>query len=347
MAPTEASQAALSVVVVTHDSAEALGRSLPPLVAQLRPGDELVVWDNASSDGTPKLVGELAPSARLLQQGENLGFAAACNLAVAETINPLLLLLNPDNVVEPGFRDAIELPVGKRPDWTAWQGLVTDRGGAAINSLGGVVHFTGIAWAGGAGREVAEAPPEPREVAFASGACLAIRREAWEALGGFPAEYFLYQEDTDMGLRLWLAGHRVGIEPRARCDHEYEFAKGAAKWRYLERNRWATLIRTYPARLLVALLPALLATELALLLVAARGGWLREKLAAWREAAAWVPRLLRERRAIQDGAELDAGNFARACLTPDLDSEFLGAAGRSPLLRALLRGYWRLALRLL
>lgn len=347
MAPTEASQAALSVVVVTHDSGDALRRSLPPLVAQLRPGDELVVCDNASRDGTPDRVRELAPAAILLEPGENLGFAAGCNRGAARASNPLLLLLNPDVVVGPDFRDAIERPLSERPAWAAWQGLVTDRGGEAINSLGGVVHFTGIAWAGGAGRDVAEAPREPREVAFASGACLAIRREVWQQLGGFPEDYFLYHEDADLGLRLWLAGHRVGIEPRALCDHEYEFGKGAAKWRYLERNRWATIVRTYPTGLLLPLLPGLLATELALLPVAARGGWLREKLAAWRGAAAWMPRLLRERGAIQAGAGLDAGSFARACLTPDLDSEFLGAAGRSPLLRALLRGYWAVVSRLL
>ncbi len=91
------------------------------------------------------------------------------------------------------------------------------------------------------------------------------------------AEFFLYHEDVDLSLRLRLLGGRLGVESEARVDHSYEFAKGSQKWHWLERNRWATLIRTYPALLLVLLAPALLATELALVAVAARGGWLDEK----------------------------------------------------------------------
>ena len=198
------------------------------------------------------MVSEHAPEATLIEPGENLGFGAGCNLGAERATGELLLFLNPDNVVGDGFRDAIERPLTEGRPWAAWQGLVTAAGGELVNTDGGIVHFTGIAWAGGAGLPRSSAPTAPREIPFPSGACLAIRREAWRELGGFAPGYFLYHEDTELGLRLWLAGHRVGIEPRAICDHDYEFAKGAQKWRYLERNRWATIIRTYPARLLAA-----------------------------------------------------------------------------------------------
>ena len=336
----------LSVIVVGYESAGALRRTLPALVEELRDDDELIVCDNASSDGTATVARELAPLAVVLEAGGNVGFGAGCNLAAGHARNELLLFLNPDNLVAKGFRDAIELPLIEGRGWAAWQGLVTDHGGALLNSLGGAVHFTGIAWAGGAGLARAAAPGAPREVPFASGACLAIRRDAWEELGGFSELYFLYHEDTDLGLRLWLAGHRVGLEPRALCDHEYEFSKGAHKWRYLERNRWATIFRTYPTRLLMALAPALLATELALLVVATLGGWLPEKLRANAEAIRWLPRLLRERRAIQSSAKIDAPAFAEH-LVPDLNSAYLGRAAGSRTLRFLLRAYWRTALRLL
>ena len=142
---------------------------------------------------------------------------------------------------------------------------------------------------GGAGGEpLAAAPASPREVAFASGACLAVPRAEWERLGGFPADYFMYYEDVDLSLRVRLRGGRVGIEPAARVDHDYEFGKGELKWRLLERNRWATILRMYPGALLALLAPALLATELALLAVAppragapqARGGRRRAARAA-------------------------------------------------------------------
>ena len=319
-------------MVVTHDSAAALRRSLPAIVAELRSGDELIVCDNGSADSTAAVVAELAPAATLLAGAGNPGFGAACNLGASRAGGDLLLFLNPDNVVASGFRDAIELPLTERRGWAAWQGLVTDEGGARINSRGGVVHFTGIAWAGGAGAPRSAAPAEPQEVAFPSGACLAIRRDAWTELGGFSEPYFLYQEDTDLGLRLHLAGRAVGIEPRAVSDHDYDFDKGPAKWRYLERNRWATIIRTYPGRLLALLTPGLLATELALLVVAAAGGWLPQKLRANVEILRALPRLRRERRLIQAAARIDAAAFASR-LVPELDSAFLGAASRSRSLR--------------
>ncbi|MGH2986893.1 MAG: glycosyltransferase family 2 protein, partial [Solirubrobacterales bacterium] len=168
----------------------------------------------------------------------------------------------------------------------------------------------------------------------------------YRELGGMPETFFLYHEDVDLSLRLRLAGARLGVEVAARVEHEYEFAKGAAKWRYLERNRWATVIRTYPAPLLALLAPALAATELALVAIAAAGGWLPQKLRAWGETLIAMPRLLRERRQIQAGRAVDAGEFARA-LTAELDSPFLGAPGRSRALGLVLRAYWAVVLALL
>ena len=336
----------LAVVVVTHDSAAELRRSLPPIVDELREGDELIVCDNASGDDSTAVAAELAPQARVIETGGNPGFGAACNRGAAVAEADLLLFLNPDNAVLPGFRDAIERPLLDGRDWAAWQALVTDGDGSRINSRGGVVHFTGIAWAGGAGAPRAEAPASPAPVAFPSGACLAITRERWEQSGGFSEPYFLYHEDTDLGLRLRLAGREVGIEPAAVCVHDYDFDKGPAKWRLLERNRWATLIRTYPAPLLVVLAPALIATEIALLPVAAVNGWLAEKLRASRDVALALPRLLGERREIQATRRVTAREFADA-LTADLDSAYLGRASRSALLRRMLRAYWSVARALL
>jgi GT2 family glycosyltransferase len=328
-----------------------VGGTLRALTDQLRDGDEIVVVDNGSRDGTAEAARQAARGATVIETGENLGFAAGSNRGAALTSGALLLFLNPDAVPAAGFRDAIELPMVEGRGWAAWQGLVTSEAGTVVNSLGGVVHFTGIAWAGGAGEPIERLDElighgSRGEPVFVSGACLAIPSAAFEGVGGFAEEFFLYHEDVDLSLRLRLAGGPLGLEPAAAVDHDYEFAKGAAKWRRLERNRWATLIRTYPSSLLVALAPALFATELALLPISAAGGWLAQKVGAWADVIRWLPRLLRERRAIQATRTVDAAAFARA-LTADLDSAYLGGAGRSPLLRRGLRAYWSVVLALL
>jgi GT2 family glycosyltransferase len=333
----------LSVVVVTFNSRDAVAASLPPLLRQLASDDELIVVDNASSDGTPERVRALAPAARLIEQPRNTGFAAGCNAGAAAAQGELLLFLNPDAAVAEGFAEAIRRPHVEDRGWAAWMGVVTAEHGAVINTSGGVVHFTGVAWSGRVGEPVAAAPRAPGEVAFASGACLALPRSAFARAGGFAERFFMYCEDVDLSLRLWLAGGSVGVEPAARVDHDYAFAKGARKWRLLERNRWATILRTYPGALLALVAPALAATELALVVVAVREGWGGAKRAAIGDTLRALPRLVRERREIQAGRAIRAAEFAQL-LTPDLDSPYLGAAGRSRVIRLGLRAYWRLVL---
>jgi GT2 family glycosyltransferase len=329
----------LSVVIVAFDSAAELRRTLPALLSELAEGDELIVADNASRDDSAGVVRELAPTARLLELGSNLGFAAACNLAADAATGDLLVILNPDAQPLPGFGEAIRRPLADDRGWDAWMALVACEQATRVNTLGNPVHFTGIAWAGGHGEPLPEGL-EPREVPAASGACLAVPLARWRALGGFPEAFFLYHEDIDLSLRIRLAGGHVGLEPAAVVDHEYEFGGLEVKWRWLERNRWAFLVRVYPGALLALLAPALLLTELALIPIAVAGGWGRQKLGAVADAIRWLPRLLRERRAIQATRSVSAAEFA-AWLTPDLDSPFLGRASRSAVLRAGLRGYWR------
>ncbi len=335
----------LSVVIVAWNSASELQRTLPSLTAELEPGDELIVVDNGSHDRIAEVLAALAPAARLIASAENLGFAAAANRGAAQARGELLLFLNPDAAPQPGFGEAIRRPWLQGRGWAAWQALVADRDGARINSAGNPVHFTGIVWAGRHGRALGEAPPAA-EVSALSGAALAIPRSSWEEVGGFAEDFFLYHEDVDLSLRLRGRGATLGIEPAAVVNHDYQFDSSPLKWRWLERNRWAFLIRVYPSRLLVVLAPALLATELALIGVSISGGWGRQKLAAMADVIRWAPRLHAERREVQGAATVSAARFA-SFLSADLDSPFIGGAARSPAARFVMRTYWRVALRLL
>jgi GT2 family glycosyltransferase len=336
----------LSVIIVTWNAAETLPGCLRSLVDQLKPGDELIVSDNASSDDTLQVAAQVAPDAVVLQNGGNLGFAAGANRGVDAASGDLVVLLNPDTVVADGWAEAIRKPLDENYGWDVWQGLVTMDGGRRINTDGNVVHFTGISWAGNAGRPIEEEDPRPREVGFASGACFAIPRAVWERHGGFAEQFFMYCEDLDLSLRIRLAGGRVGMTPAARVDHDYEFTKRPEKWRLLERNRMATVIRTYPRSLLVAVAPALFATELALLPIAFASGWGRQKLLALADTVRALPRLLRERRGLQAMRAISAREFAEQ-LTAELSSPYLGRVGELGVVAAALRAYWALVKRLL
>ncbi|HTT94991.1 MAG TPA: glycosyltransferase [Solirubrobacterales bacterium] len=336
----------VSVLIVAWNSGAELRRTLPPLLAELREGDELIVVDNDSPDDSAAVARELAPAVKIVTMGRNRGFAGGADVGAGAATGDLLVILNPDAMPLPGWGEAIRRPWLEGRGWSAWQGLVAGADATTINSAGNPVHFTGIVWAGMHDEPLAAAPG-PGPVTAASGACLAVPLEVWRRLGGFAERFFMYHEDVDLSLRLRLAGETVGIEPRAVVAHDYEFTASAGdKWRWLERNRLATLVRIYPAALLALLAPALLATEAVLLLASAAGGWGAQKLRADAELLAWLPRLLRERRTIQRSRTITAGAFA-AALTPDLDSPFIPALARSTPARLALRTYWRLVRALL
>ncbi len=330
--------------MVAHESAGHLRPLFAALAPQLLDDDELVIVDNASGDGSAEVARSLGDRVRVLETGENLGFAGGCHAGAEATRAPLLLFLNPDSRPAPDCLRQLRAPAAAHPAWGAWQAAVMLSDGR-INTSGGVVHYLGIGWAGDCERPASELPDREREIAFPSGAAMVVRREAWTELGGLDRTYFMYGEDLDLGLRLWLAGHHVGLVPHARVVHSYEFDKGTSKWFWLERNRWRTVLSVYPSAVLVVTFPALLAAELGLLVLAAREGWLTAKLRAQAAAVAGLPATLARRRRVQRTRRIGAERFA-AQLTSALDSPYLSGSG-SPLLVAPQAAYWRLATRIL
>ncbi len=328
-------------MIVACDSGPELARTLPGLAAEIGPGDEVLVVDNGSTVSPREQVSQLLPEARVIEMGTNAGFTAATNRGAAESTGDIVLMLNPDALPEPGFGASIREPYAGRPDWGAWMALVACQidGQKVVNSRANPVHFTGIAWAGGHGSPLSEVGG-PADIPVASGAAFAVRREVWRQVGGLPEEFFLYHEDIDLSIRIQASGHRIGLQPQAVVDHDYDFHSNASKWFWLERNRLAMVIRNYPGPLLALVAPALLATELVLLLVSGRQGWLVAKLKSYRDLIRWLPRLRRERHGIQAARRITPGEFA-GLLTPDLDSPLIPAFARKGPVRAALRIYWR------
>lgn len=331
----------LSVVLVCfgEDNRELLAE----LGRQRRPGDEVILVDNACERGGTDWIREDPQADLVIDPGRNLGYGGAVNLAAARAAGDAILVLNPDAMPQPGCLDALRAP----PEaWGAWMGVVTLPGGERLNAAGGQSHFLGFSWAALHDQPVAVLPAAPYETGFLSGACTVIRMSTLRAVGGYAEAYFMYHEDVDLSHRMRLMGIAFGVLPQARVTHDYEFFKGAMKWRMLERNRWKTVLRTYPAPVLALVLPPLLLLEPLLLAYAVRAGWARAKLRAWWDLLVWLPRAPGERRTIQRSAVTSAAQFA-AALTDRLDSPFFGRLTRWRCVQTAMRVYWRGAARLL
>lgn len=233
------------MLVVTWRARDLLRGCLEALRAQTVP-HRLLVVDNASDDGTASVL-ESFPEARVLRLPRNLGFAggAAAGLAVVDT--PYVALLNDDAVPEPGWLAAL---LAAAADGVA---AVTSRlllPSGLVNNAGVVLRPDGY----GADRGLGEpdGPPydRPAEVFGFSGGAAMLRTSAVRAVGGFPAPYFLYYEDTDTSWRLRLAGGRIVYAPSAVVRHEHAASSDRASTSFSfhnERNRLLTLTRCAPA----------------------------------------------------------------------------------------------------
>jgi GT2 family glycosyltransferase len=255
---------------------------------------------------------------KVVSPGTNVGFAAGCNEGARHATGDALVFLNPDTVVSPGALSELVRPLEDPAIGIVSARLrLLDRP-EVLNSAGNEVHVTGIAWAGLYG-EPAETVDELRDVAFPTGAAMAIRRELFEELGGFTEELFMYQEDLILGWRVRLRGLRVVVSPRADVYHEYEFGRNPGKHYLLERNRLVFVLSSYSPRLLFLLSPVLLSTEAAMLALALKEGWARDKVAGWGwllRNAGWLRRQRRETQRLRRVRDRELAPFLSGVVAP-------------------------------
>lgn len=223
----------LSVCIVNWNTRQDLEQAITS-VLQSDPELELqvIVLDNASSDGTPEMVREQFRSVKLLESAENLGFAKGYNRAAEEAEGRHILMLNPDTVVQAGALRALVRFLDSRQEAGAAAPRLLNSDGtlqyscrrlpgpmAAIlrnTLLGRLVpgnRFT---------RDYLMADWDHRtvkQVDWVSGAALCIRRETWSEVGGFDEGYFMYAEDIDWCLRARQAGWHIYYVPESVVVH--------------------------------------------------------------------------------------------------------------------------------
>lgn len=223
----------VAVVVVTYNSRRWLEGCLGSITAAVAGlSSEVVVVDNASTDGTAAEVKRLLPSAVLLESAGNEGFAAANNLALRRTRSRHVLLLNPDTVLAPGAVTRLVRFLDADPSYWA--------AGPAVHNGNGTLQRTGVSFPSlrniavetlfldrlfprsrlfGRHRRLYEDPSVLSDVDYVQGSCLLVRRAAVDRVGPLDEEYFLYFEETDWCRRMRDAGGKVARVPDAAIVH--------------------------------------------------------------------------------------------------------------------------------
>ena len=303
----------------------------------------MVVVDNGGAE--EDIGSERWDGLRIVTSEQNLGFATAANRGAAETSGDMLVFLNPDTVVAPGALEALAGTLDDPEIGVVMARLrLLDRP-ALLNSGGTVIHISGLAWAGRFGEPAVEISALT-DVAAASGAALAVRRETFHKLGGFTGELFMYHEDVELSWRAHLHGLRVVVDPSADVLHEYDFGRNPTKIALLERNRLIVVLTAYSFRLLLLLGPVLVVGELALIAVAARDRWLRGKVEGWwwlLSHARWLVRHRRETQRLRAVRDRELARF----LAPALDPKMTAVPRGVGFANRLLGPYWSLVRRAL
>jgi len=261
----------LSVVIVNYNAGEYLARC----VASLFEGAgglalDVLVVDNASSDGSARAAETRQPRMRLIENATNRGLSAAWNQGAAETDAPWILFLNPDAEIWDGDLAAF-LKVGEaRPDVAVLGPVVRNADGTIYESgrvFPSVGQAVGHAFVGPFApdnrftrsyKQTGWDRRSEREVDWVSGACMLVRRSAFDEIGRFDESFWLYGEELDLCTRLRQAGWRVLFTPELEILHEGGVSTGRSRrthlmhsssiYRYYRKHRargWRVL--TLPA----------------------------------------------------------------------------------------------------
>ena len=292
----------VSVVVVTWNGLELLQRFLPSVLATDYPDLEVVLADNASADGTAAWAAEHAPGVRVVEHAENLLFAEGNNAAVPHATGELLLFLNNDVEVPPGWLWPLVRALEADPRVAAVQPKLLQHGDRSrfeyAGAAGGFVDAHGFPFTRGRLFDTLERDAgqydAPRDVVWATGAALLVRREAFAAAGGFDASFGMHMEEIDLCWRLWRRGWRVRAEPRSEAYHlgGASLPRGPRKTYLNHRNSLLMLRKNLPAaagRRALRARRALDAVAAARALASGARGDAQAIRRAWTDARARIP----------------------------------------------------------
>jgi GT2 family glycosyltransferase/glycosyltransferase involved in cell wall biosynthesis len=218
---------------------------------------EVIVVDNASGDDSLDRIRAAAPSAKLLPLETNIGFAGGCNRGVEAASGDYVAFINNDARPDPQWLSAA-IPVLQTHGSIGcvaskvldWEGKTVDYGGSGL-------AFYGHGFKLRTGDLDADQPDQETDVLFPSGAAMTMERDTFLDVGGFDDRYFMFFEDVDLGVRLWVLGYQVRYVPDSIVYHKFHASmRGVKAWRehfLLERNALFTMFKNYDDQNLAAL----------------------------------------------------------------------------------------------
>lgn len=249
----------VSVVVLNRNGKRYLEECLTSLQSQTYPNLELILVDDASTDGSVELVRQRFPGVRIIQLATNLGFAAN-NQGMRSARGEYVALINNDTRADNNW--ILEMVQAAEADHTVGMcapKILSIHNPRIIDSVGGLLIYPDGMSRGRGRLQVDRGQFDaPGEALLPSGCAGLYRKTMLGEVGGFDGDFFAYCEDTDLGLRCRLAGWKARSVPSAVVHHHYSgYWQGYSprKAFLVERNRIWVLAKNFPGRLVWKALP--------------------------------------------------------------------------------------------
>lgn len=220
----------LSIVIVTFHVKPFISLCLDSIRQSDYDDYEIIAVDNASKDGSADWIAEHHPEVRLLRQSDNLGFSKACNIGAGVAQGEYILFLNPDVILEQHYLSMILTFMDANDHVGAVGGAMYDgslellpeskrRFPTLLNSLGRLTKVDKLFKGSSLDYYDRREGEAPMTIDVLSGANMCFRRDAFDRVGGFDEDYFMYGEDIDICLQIKKAGYSCSYIPDARLIH--------------------------------------------------------------------------------------------------------------------------------
>ncbi len=350
----------VSGVIVTYNGGTKVLRCIEALRSQTVPFAEIIVVDNASTDGSPDAIRSRYPEVRLVELPDNRGPSASRNESLKFATGDLVFWIDNDIYADPDCLAKLLEARRLDPAELIVPRIVLIPEENIVQADGGEAHFIGTLTLRNGFTPLDQVRDWGRSRVGASpSGCLLMDRGVATAVGGFDESYFFYFEDFEFSLRTRILGHLIVCEPAAVVRHDRGSGNPGLAFRgrgkyplerafLLMRNRWRILLTHYAMRSLLLLVPVLMAYEFATFVMAVARGWTGAWLRSWgwmfsnRQGICDRRRWIQSRRQIPDREILTGGPLS---LAPGLiQSRLAGACVTA--FAAMLNGYWWLVRRL-
>lgn len=331
-------QPLISAIIVNWNGKQFLDDCIISLLKQTYKKCEIILVDNASTDGSISYVKRKYPKVKIIRNNKNVGFGGAVNIGIKHADGDYIIFLNNDLYLEKNCIKNLLNPLENGVKGATVPKVLFFHQRNKINSYGNIVNFLGFAMPKYINQNEKIATKEEET---ACGGLLLVKKDIIEEVGLFDENFFLYHEDHDLSWRLRLYGYEILVIPEAKIYHKYTFSKNLDKFYHSEKNRLQLLLKNYSFNTILLLLPAIIFIELAEMFHSILNGWYKKKIISYLEIYRNLPNLLKKRVVVQRNRKVKDSEIVKL-FVGYLKFEYINSIFLEKIISPILNFYWHI-----